>query len=319
MTPPRTSPAAVVSLVLGLLSPLLSLVAAVPAWFVGLRALRAINASDGRLRGRGLAVAGMALGALGVGVTALGILAMVLLRTTAYSHRVVCTNNLRALGLAVHLYREQNAGTFPPATVIAPGLAPQRRLSWFVSVLPYLDRKQPGSNAWEPLLGQFDPSRPWDVPPNAAAVRTRVLSFLCPAGPLLDPGSTPGLTSYVGLAGVDPDAAALPRSDPRAGFFGYDRTLAQTDVTAGISQTMMVAETGQANGPWVAGGPPTVRGVDPGETAYVGPGRPFGGLHPGGANVLRVDGSVEFVGDDVAPQRFRDAARIARPEEGAGP
>jgi hypothetical protein len=41
----------------------------------------------------------------------------------------------------------------------------------------------------------------------------------------------------------------------------------------------------------------------------VGPGRPFGGLHPGAANVW-VDGSVRFVTDSIPPERFRLLATL---------
>jgi prepilin-type processing-associated H-X9-DG protein len=73
----------------------------------------------------------------------------------------------------------------------------------------------------------------------------------------------------VGVAGVGEGAAALPKDHPCAGFFGYDRTLTLADVqplldaskATGTSFKMMVVETTDRVGPWVAGGPPTVRGV----------------------------------------------------------
>jgi prepilin-type processing-associated H-X9-DG protein len=37
-----------------------------------------------------------------------------------------------------------------------------------------------------------------------------------------------------------------------------------------------------------------VRPVDPAQSPLVGLDRPFGGLHPGGANLLMVDGHVLF-------------------------
>jgi prepilin-type processing-associated H-X9-DG protein len=119
------------------------------------------------------------------------------------------------------------------------------------------------------------------------------------------------VTTNVGLAGLDPDAVLLPRSSPRAGFFGYDRTISLADVRRGSSQTIMVAETDRDLGPWVAGGPPTVRGVDPKETHYLGVGRPFGGLHGRLSNILWVDGSVRPVLDDLPPTVFRMHATLA--------
>jgi prepilin-type processing-associated H-X9-DG protein len=308
---PRTSRAAVLSLVLGLLSPVLSLAAAIPAWVLGLRALRAINASDGRLRGARLAAAGLILGIAATVVTAAGLVVLVLLHLNAGRDRAECANNLRQIGLAVNVYYDQNKQLFPPATVVATDLPPEKRMSWFVSVLPFVERKQ-SARAWLPLVGQvFDPAVAWDRPPNESAAHLRLAAFLCPAALHRNPPAPDGVTTYVGLAGVDPDAALLPKTSPRAGFFGYDRVISRDDVRAGASYTTMAAETDRALGPWVAGGPPTDRGLDPEETAYVGTGRPFGGLHSGGANVLWVDASVRFAPDSIPPERFRLLATLA--------
>jgi prepilin-type processing-associated H-X9-DG protein len=192
-------------------------------------------------------------------------------------------------------------------------------MSWFVNVLPFVERN-PGRQAWLPLAGQtFDPAVAWEAPPNASAATIRINAFLCPSSRAHDPHATPGLTSYVGLAGVDPDAARLPKTSPRAGFFGYDRTITAADLQAGISFTTMAAETDRDLGPWVAGGPSTDRGLDPEESVFLGVGRPFGGLHPGGANVLWVDGSVRFVADSVPPEEFRRLATLAGRDPNAAP
>ncbi len=62
----------------------------------------------------------------------------------------------------------------------------------------------------------------------------------------------------------------LAPSHPRAGVFGYDRVTQMQDVTDGASTTMMLAETATASGPWTAGGPATVRGLDPNRQPYIG-------------------------------------------------
>ena len=53
------------------------------SFVLGLSALRAVNSSDGRLRGRRLALAGLLLGGVGTAVTLAGGLAMVALRLRA--------------------------------------------------------------------------------------------------------------------------------------------------------------------------------------------------------------------------------------------
>jgi prepilin-type processing-associated H-X9-DG protein len=155
----------------------------------------------------------------------------------------------------------------------------------------------------------------WDAPANAAALRTSISLFRCPAYPGPDPRQAPGLSTYVGLAGIDPDAAFLPKIDPRAGVLGFDRVVRPRDVSAGTRYTSLATETTRDNGPWLAAGRPTLRGLDPDETHYLGPGRDFGGCHPHGANALRLDGSVEFLSNRVSPELFRAMATLAGRED----
>jgi hypothetical protein len=308
--PPRTSPEAVASLVLGLLSPVLSLLGAVPAIFLGVRAVRAINLADGRLRGTRLAVAGMALGVLVTMATVVGVGAFIVLRMNRPAGGLACVDNLRAIGLAAHVYADTHGQVFPPGTAPTPGLAPGRRLSWLALLLPYMEAKTHGARTWQSLADKLDRDKAWDVGPNAATAGIRVRRFLCPMAHLA--GETvPAPTSYPGLAGVDPDAALLAKTDPRAGFFGYDRTITADDVRRGLNYTMIVAETGSNPGPWLAGGPATDRGLDPDVTTYIGAGRPFGGLHPAGANVLWGGGAVTVVAPPVSAHQFRASSLLS--------
>ena len=57
------------ALTLGLLSMVLGIVTGIPAIWVGLQALRHINAADGAVRGRWAAWTGIVLGCLGVAIT----------------------------------------------------------------------------------------------------------------------------------------------------------------------------------------------------------------------------------------------------------
>lgn len=97
-----------------------------------------------------------------------------------------------------------------------------------------------------------------------------------------------------------------------AGVFGYDRTVGPADLTAGTSRTLLASETTRDNGPWTAGGRPTVRGIDPNDVPLLGPGRAFGGLHPGGLNVLWADGSAGFMEDTISPPLFESLTRVRR-------
>jgi prepilin-type processing-associated H-X9-DG protein len=83
------------------------------------------------------------------------------------------------------------------------------------------------------------------------------------------------------------------------------------EIKDGASVTMLLAETGLANGPWTAGGPSTVRGLDPARQPYIGEQRQFGGVHRGGAMVAFADGSVRFIRDSIRPQVFEALSTIA--------
>src|SRR6516162_9751962 len=136
-SPTRLTPVAVASLVLGLMPPPLSVI----AWFVGLRALRKINASEGQLRGRGLAVAGMTLGVVWAVASVIGIAALLINSLTPARSQTACLHNLRSIGLAINSYHDLNKKRFPSGTIAAPNVTPEHRLSWQVALLPYLDPK----------------------------------------------------------------------------------------------------------------------------------------------------------------------------------
>jgi prepilin-type processing-associated H-X9-DG protein len=228
-----------------------------------------------------------------------------------------CESHLNQLAMAVRAYLSVHE-EFPPATIPGVALPPEKRLSWITSLCPYFDDIQGMT-----LL--FDRSAPWDSPANRVP-KIRVFDFdgppsdhtppslyghsvlLCPANPT---GRDWGATHYVGISGIGPDSPNLPAGHPRAGIFGYDRRTVVADVRDGLAQTMMLAETAEGIGPWIAGGPMTVRALDPARKPYVGRGRPFGGNHRDGLNVALADGSVRFLREDLDPRVFEALSTIA--------
>src|SRR5436309_758617 len=67
-----------------------------------------------------------------------GLLINVITMVRASAARMSCHNNLKQLGLALQSYHDGN-NHFPCATVPNDGLPPERRLSWYVAIWPYVE------------------------------------------------------------------------------------------------------------------------------------------------------------------------------------
>ena len=215
--------------------------------------------------------------------------------------RLQCASNLRNVLLATLAYTDYK-GYFPTATWPEASLPPERRLSWYATILPNFDISE---------LLTIDKTEPWDGSANVGIAGTRIGVLTCPDGPI---GPAGGLmpTPFIGIAGLGTDAPTLPKGHPRAGVFGYDRQTALPDITDGQAFTMVVAESGRMMGSWLSGGPATVRGLDTTEQPYIGRDRQFGGLHQrSGAMVAFADGSVRFISDTVDPKIFEALSTIA--------
>ena len=206
-----------------------------------------------------------------------------------------CRYNLGQIAMALIQY-ERTQGSFPAGTVPRVGAPPESRVSWTIHLASFLD-----SNIHSIGIA----GNPTVIPPR----EFRLLQ--CPSNPSRVTSGGHGLIHFVGIAGLGTDSPTLPAGHPRAGVFGYDRRTRLADIRDGTATTMMLAETGTANGPWYLGGPATVRGVDSSRRPYIGPGRQFGGTHPEGANVAFADGSVRFVSDSVDPKVFEAISTIA--------
>ncbi|QEG31174.1 hypothetical protein GobsT_59950 [Gemmata obscuriglobus] len=198
----------------------------------------------------------------------------------------------------------------PAGTVVVPGVPPEERLSWVVTMLPVLDQRKVNSAQ---LLAALDTTKPWSFEPNQAAGRVRVPMLLCPENPPEVPPGAAAVTSYVGIGGLGASAAALPLDAPRAGAVRYDAPTPFERITDGISQTLLFAETRNDVGPWLRGGPATVRGLDdaPSAPPLVGAGGQFGGYFSGTANFAMCDGSVRTFTAAVEPRVLFGLSTIA--------
>jgi prepilin-type processing-associated H-X9-DG protein len=229
--------------------------------------------------------------------------------------RVECLNQLRQLALACHNYQTTRKGRFPAGTIIDSAEEPEKRLSFLVLLLPYVEQ--------EPLYKRMDRTAGWEAGVNRPSVSTPLSVFRCPAD-LQRAGPQEHITNYVGLAGAGSDAATLTIGHPRAGVFGYDRQANINIIEDGASNTLLFIETVRDNGPWAAGGPPTIRFVDTDDPTPIAKDGSFGLVHHRprwpwqegevAANVAMVDGSVHTLHAKVSGKILAALATMAGAE-----
>lgn len=225
--------------------------------------------------------------------------------------RMSCANNLKQHGIATLNYASTYNERFPTGTMPNPALPPEQRLSFHVALVPYIESS--------PLYRMIAKDEAWDSPANVRALAAGggAKYYFCPSwrgGPAPLSGHL-SITNYVGVAGVGADAATRPTDAPGNGIFGYDRTIRKEDVKDGLENTLLLIETGHEVGPWIRGGPSTVRGVDVDDTPLAGTDRPFSGTHPRGFNVTLADASVRFTTNDIDPAVLAALATVAGREE----
>jgi hypothetical protein len=316
----RTFPLALLSCVLGVASLFFLIITGLPALILGYVSLRAINAADAG-RGRGLAIVGMVLGLVGILLTIVCVVAVVLLRGHDKQNRQACQNNLRIIGAAVASYETANHH-YPPGTIANAKIAkPDKRLSWMVAILPYLNANPQDESRSTPersLFAKFDIDSAWDDPANRSAADTALRWYLCPAYPRDQRDDSPAPTDYIGLGGIGADSPEFALRDAdrvlnaEVGFFGYDRKVTEDDIERGTDVTLMATETGRDNGGWAVGGRATVRGVDTKDQPYISRDRQFGGLHQGGGFFLYVGGEAVFMSDKMDAEPLEQLVRLRK-------
>lgn len=233
-------------------------------------------------------------------------------------NHLTCRNNLRILALLGTPYqikddilRVDAKAPAPvnvwPGTVFNAALRPEERLSWVVLALP----------TWtEGTSMTFDRSLGWNQPPNRETARHVLRVLICPAAEPTITSDDPAPTMYVGIAGLGRDAADLPSSEPLssdAGAFRYD-TATPLELIArhdGLSQTLLFGQTTRNLGPWIRGGPSTVRGITEDAAVLARTNSQFGGAFADGAQFAFCDGSVRFFRYGTNEAILRSLATIA--------
>jgi prepilin-type processing-associated H-X9-DG protein len=266
LEPPVTSRKAIASLGLGALF-FFACLSGVPAILLGRQALSDIRLSKGRLKGRGIAIAGIVLGVIGCLFTASLLLPMYRSAGEA-ARRAQCASSLKQIGLAFHSFRDVNR-KLPPAAITDKNGRPL--LSWRVAILPYLEASS--------LYSRFHLDEPWDSPHNLALLEAMPLVYACPS----DRARKPEMTGYEAVIG--PATAFTPDFKP----------LSFEDFTDGLSNTLLVGESRRCV-PWTK---PEDLPFDM-SVPLTGLGSHHG-YHNNGFNALFADGSVRFLRISITP------------------
>ena len=236
-----------------------------------------------------------------------------------------CQNHLRQIG-SIGLFHSSLPGQpiplearsyFPAGTVVNAELTPEQRLSWYLLTLSAIDQgsPEPGpakkrkATPFIDLLKDIDINKTWDAESNQQLGRTRLVVALCP-GQRLDGGlDQPAMTNYFGNGGIGLDTPSLTIEEAarNAGVFRYNtptplETIRDGD---GLSNTISLVESARDLGPWLRGGPATIRCLDPQLPFALGQGQYYSGCHRGRGNFAFADGSVRVMTDTTHPSLFR--------------
>lgn len=204
---------------------------------------------------------------------------------------------LNQLGKRVTDYREAHS-RFPPSQW-ERAAQQARPFSWLAGLDPALERD---AN----LLPQWN--LPWDNPLNDRFVRRKREDLLNPEITSQASVDRYPASHVVGIAGVGAQAADLPKSDPRAGIFGWNRSTRVEDVRDGLSNTLLAAGVSQRPAAW-ADGKSSIRGLT--SEPYINGPDGLGTGQQDGMYVLMADGSVRFLNQATAPVVVRRLAAMA--------
>jgi len=264
------------------------------------------------------------------------------------ANRIKCANNLKQMGLSLHNYNDTNNQL--PQGVVSSGDAYHPYWSWMALMMPFYeqDNLYRQADTWAHGGGSYQ-YWPWGgfwlnpMTPANPALGTIVKTLICPTDgrqSIVQPGSQAGIngnvafTGYLGVASSAQGDFTDYTNGQTGGILYYSSTTRLTDITDGLSNTLMVGERPPskdlAYGWWFAGsgsdgsgigdvvlgarstnysnsicGTPVNVGLRPGTLQNQCDQSHFWSLHSGGANFLLGDGSVRFVtynNDVVMPQ-----------------
>jgi prepilin-type processing-associated H-X9-DG protein len=198
-------------------------------------------------------------------IVIIGILVALLLPNVRFSReaarRSQCSNNLKQIWIALHLYTDE-FGSLPPVYTVDADGKPLH--SWRTLILPYMEQKH--------LYDKIDLTKPWDDPANVAAVAdVRLGAYYCPSANY-ERHKTPYL------------AVAVP-----GGCFEPGKCTKLSEITDGTSNTILVMEVAAEHAvPWMSP-------VDATEQQFIGTLTGKQPPHPNGTQAVFADGHVQHL------------------------
>lgn len=183
------------------------------------------------------------------------------------ARRAQCMNNLKQIGLALHNYHD-NYKVFPAAHL--NDSQGQPKLSWRVSILPYLDEA--------PRFQRYVFDETWDGPSNSQLLNPMPVTYACPAFQVKGPN-----TCYATITGENT-------------VLGAGQCISIVQVLDGTSNTLMVVEACQTNIPWMK-----PQDLDAKSNPRIGDPNGLSSNHAQGVNVLMTDGSVRRMSKETDP------------------
>lgn len=252
------------------------------------------------------------------------------------ARRMSCQNNLKQIGLAMHVYADASGG-LPPLRVWNVSGGPWHEGTvhgWGISILPQLE--QPG------LYQAYEMHRGFFTPENQPVVTQQVSVYRCPSAPgdgmieafpapptwALDPQLRASVGDYRALYGFY-DPVRYPENPYHEGALARLRPQPFAAILDGTSSTLLVVE--QAGRPdwWVRGRKqPTIAENQASSFNWVGAWASYNGFwargyshdgqqsfgqcatncnndlgvyafHPGGSSAVMVDGSVRLLSESI--------------------
>lgn len=256
------------------------------------------------------------------------------------ARRMKCSNNLKQIGLALHMYHD-NVGSFPPGAFVT------NNLSWNVLILPYLEQASL-YNQFNFNLGAFNGAPNQEGPNKNLHATVRMNAYLCPSSivdiwathpssALLD-GRKTYASHYYGIMGPKSATTAIAYEfDPApagqggfalSGVLGRDSRVRLANVTDGASNTLLVGEISRPGGD----GSSWVRGIAFGTTTTAATGMSssknlnfginvlltpqsanqfndisFASYHIRAAQFVMTDGAVRYLSDNVTSAIYKAA------------